>query len=479
MKKTLLTSGAALLCAVLNFLQLPNAVAGTHTWTGAAGGGLWSVGGNWTGKNKPFFCETDLKIVFPTNGTATSTIDIAGLVVNEFLIQRSNSISISGTAGMKVTLQDKPGFTAINLLSGGATFQTSLELVLSNDCLVFVNGEQDCYYDPPYPPDCVYHYGGPLMILSKVTGPGGLSFTGIGESTLGGTVGNGYLGETYVSLTHSLFLNKSSGNAVPASLNIAGGSVTLLDDHQIANTASVLNSGVIWMTNHSEGFGPLTMNLGVIHAEGGQVTLTADLTAYEGSDSDYASVIYGNVSLGTLPPLSRGRSISVLANANLVIRGTVSGGAMTPVIKEGAGTLVLEGASTFDGVMNVSEGTLVAEGSSTPLGSTNGYTQVSPGASLWLRGPWIPPVYFGNGHYSASTNAEPIILRGGTLGGYSDSEARGGVTLTTNSFFDGSVVVNSSISGTGSVWITGDVWFEGNQPNTYTGETIVEGGYLR
>src|SRR5689334_5297113 len=76
---------AALVVAVIHGLHSPGLIAGTHTWTGAGGNSLWSTAANWQGGNKPLFGETDVKIIFPTNGTATSTVDIPNLIVSEIL----------------------------------------------------------------------------------------------------------------------------------------------------------------------------------------------------------------------------------------------------------------------------------------------------------------------------------------------------------------------------------------------------------
>jgi autotransporter-associated beta strand protein len=498
LKRALKTMSAALLCAAINFVGGTDLSAGTHIWTGAAGNGLWSTAGNWQGSNKPLFGETDVRVVFPTNGTSSSTVDIPNLVVNEFLVMRGefNNYSLGGSAGMKITLEARPGFTNVHLASGAITFQSSLELVLSNDCRMLVHGIFECttVYDPwGSHKECTDIKVGELQFLSKITGPGGMFIDGLGVASIGGSSGNTYDGLTRVASNIKLRLNKTSGNAVGGDLSIdslfhkGGGTffeqdyvqrgvVEILDDHQLSNTGSITNRGLILATNRTETIGPLVLINGFITGPGTFFTLNGDVSTLGDTNlilGQEASIYCSTLNLGTISGTRPVRFFNIDEGTELEISASITG---TPNInKEGKGDLIFKGINTFDGNISINNGTLGAIDSEWGLGSTNGITRVNANGTLLLRNGFNAPTIL--------LNREHLYLNGGILTGSGNGyECRAPIVLESDSTMGGyGLLVSANVSGpgglqfsqSGSIFGAG-VKFIGSATNTYTGVTVVE-----
>src|SRR5215469_1517324 len=89
------------LITALSLLFASPAGAATHTWIGPSGG-LWSNSANWSGGSKPTSGEVGGTVV-QFGSTTTSTMDIAGLTVDEIrftgaknTINGSQTLTING-----------------------------------------------------------------------------------------------------------------------------------------------------------------------------------------------------------------------------------------------------------------------------------------------------------------------------------------------------------------------------------------------
>jgi hypothetical protein len=106
--------GASIVVLVaLALVSAAPALAATHTWIGPTNG-VWSSAANWSGGSKPTSGESGGTIVqFGSN--TTSSIDIAGLVVDEIRFTGANN-TINGTTGLTIS-----GSTlVVNIASEGA-----------------------------------------------------------------------------------------------------------------------------------------------------------------------------------------------------------------------------------------------------------------------------------------------------------------------------------------------------------------------
>ncbi|WP_297800712.1 autotransporter-associated beta strand repeat-containing protein [uncultured Brevundimonas sp.] len=176
---------------------------------------------------------------------------------------------------------------------------------------------------------------------------------------------------------------------------------------------------------------------------------------------DYDISTLGARTIGALNGIA-GTSVTLGANTlttdsavDSVYGGTIRGAG--DFIKTGAGTLTLTGTNTYTGRTTVAGGTLA-------LG-LNGSISASSGLSLAPGGQF---------DISASTTEQSVR----SLTGQADTKILlGSNTLTVNAAQSG--IYHGVISGTGSLVKTGAVNLTLAGENTYTGDTVVQEGYLQ
>ncbi|HBO45623.1 MAG TPA: hypothetical protein DD670_17190, partial [Planctomycetaceae bacterium] len=206
-----------------------------------------------------------------------------------------------------------------------------------------------------------------------------------------------------------------------------------------------LGLSAVFLVSLLPGFIAGNANAAAITWEGGVDALwdlttanwTGDATAYSDADDvtfDDTSINASSVSLtGTLQP----GSVLVNAARDYTFAGTGLLGGTTGITKSGTGTLRINNANTFSGVVTVNTGT-VQLGNAAALGSTlggtvvNGGTTLSPGGTLDLFG--------------AKTLDEQITVQGVGVDGK-------GVLINTVS---GTAVVNNLV-------LAGDATFGGSE----------------
>lgn len=199
---------------------------------------------------------------------------------------------------------------------------------------------------------------------------------------------------------------------------------------------------------------------------------------------------------------SNGNDITVNSVGTTTMSGVVSEGA--DVVKEGNGTLVLSGSNTYTGTTTITDGIIQIENSN-GLGNSSGDTVVQDGGTLALAGGISVPVGeqidiagAGEGGIGAISNTSGSNTWAGDVDLTADSTigAQAG-TLTFNSADDidaagfdltfntqsGSTIdverVITDSSGTSDMIVEGEGTTIFNANNTYSGETIVNGGTLQ
>src|SRR5215212_3854939 len=121
--------------------------AGTHTWKGGAGNGLWSSPSNWESSNPPFANESPLHLVFPENTNAAhrlSTNNIPNLAIDSMTFDEHGYV-ISGTGlGTNIALK-QPTFPSIRTVSVSTyildrtnRFDSSLHIELRGKVVFYV-----------------------------------------------------------------------------------------------------------------------------------------------------------------------------------------------------------------------------------------------------------------------------------------------------------------------------------------------------
>ena len=320
--------------------------------------------------------------------------------------------------------------------------------------------------------------GGDLNFLGPISGPGGIDFLN-GVSVLGGLTGNTYTGPTVVR-NGLLEFNKPSGvNAYAGPLVVGGGAggpfeARWLNSYQnVGATLTLYANGLVNLNNQNEDFGSVTFNGGEVDTGNGQFAIYAPLTV---NPSSVTAVINGN--LGLPPGADRVFIVGDgAADPDLQVNAVVFGNPGTYFVKQGAGTMALAGANTFN-APTLLEGGILDVNSGSALGTDAGLI-IFNGATLRLGGGGN----FGGGFEAVGAGV------GGTHGAVevlpnSSFSFAGGVLLdaatTLNVGVSAGLGLDGPISGTGPLTQTGSgsLVLAGGSANTYSGDTVVLGGTL-
>lgn len=140
-----------------------------------------------------------------------------------------------------------------------------------------------------------------------------------------------------------------------------------------------------------------------------------------------------------------------LADKGLEISGPVSNSGF--LLKTGAGTVILSGANTFTGQMEVLEGTVIPRVGQA-FGAAGGPTIFQPGTTLLLESP------------AGVATSEPLEMNGGIL-----TEGAANHTLSGQIFFPQAEVI-IHLAGSGDLTFSGDL----HQPNGGTASAILKLG---
>lgn len=285
--------------------------------------------------------------------------------------------------------------------------------------------------------------GGNLVLSGDISGSTGITtFAGTGTTgviTLSGN--NSYTGYTYHN--SPVILDIASNNALGASSLVVGGQT-------VRATGSRTISNEIILTGASTFEGDLTVN--------------------------------GNLVLGNAA--GSGRSFSVASGGTLTVNGSVTNGnatfnTTTGLTKSGAGTLVLGGTSSFTGPLAISAGTVRLgsnTGVSTPsalslsLGASDAAKFQLNGYNALVQGP-VTSTFSTAGAVAGSSIIENGANTDATLyirGGGSDA-----ASLFAGTIRDGGTGKLSLSKNGASNSITNLIG-----ANTYTGDTVVNGGIL-
>ena len=402
--------------------------ANVFTWTGAAGDGLWSDGGNWSDPtslpNAPTNATSGITLSFPTvTGPAlTMTDDIPGLNVDQLSFTGSGYALSGGTVG------------GIVLDITGAAPTAVLDTVGSNKILatstfsIALAGSTNVEVD-----------AGVDTIAAPISGTGfGITKTGVGTLVVSGastfsgttTVGAGIL---------QLGATDTAGATPLGATGVVVSSGASLDLHGISLTTAL----------------PLTIGGTGLSSAGAVFNSTATAATYPGQLTLAATAsIVANGSI-ILP------NTGTVAGTgfNLTLDGTGTGSSIAGVIgigtgsvtKQGVGTWILSGANTYTGSTTITAGILklgsAGVGTATPLGET-GTTETGGGLDLGGFSLTAPLPITLNGTGLTSTGA---MLNSGAIATYSGVITLGGSSsIVAGTATTGSIVLSSTTAITGS-----------------------------
>ncbi len=454
----------------------------TRVWDGSAdGSGVpftdahWTSPQNWVGDVAPtagddlVFPATALRMTatndFP-GGTAFHSIRISGSnwTLNGNAVSLAAGITTTGASGantvaLPLTLTAPQAFfsgtAGSDLVLSGATID-------NGGFALTVDGPGDAFFS-----------GG------SVVGAGGLVKNGGGQFILGDTAPDGYTGGTTVN-GGALFLDGAAGNSVVGPLTVGGGSTgptkaiaRLALSNQVADSAAVTvnGSGLFDLNGFTDTIGPLTLRAGKVTTGTGLLTLGGNVTTLAAAES---ATILGRLDLGA----GAARTFTVAngtTGTDLNVSATIRGAAGVALVKQGPGTLLLQGCNSYSGPTQVSKGTLAINDPSA-LGNPAAGTTVSAGASLVVEAPANGP--------ALTFAPEPLVLDGGTLhaAGGASLVWRGTVTLASSSTVAAddctALALTGLVTGPGNLTKTGAGEVKLTHANDYTGATLVKGGTL-
>lgn len=348
------------------------------TLGGAAGGTLTSTIGTSTG-------GTLVKQDAGTWTLSASNSYTGGTTVNGGVLKAGNASAFGGSSGGTVTVAsgaavDFNGLTILTNMTingtgvagGGALFNSSASaatlgngnsgttaLTLGSDSSVVGGGA--LFYLNAY----TIAGGGYGLTLGGATGG---SFYAVGGATLNDSIASvtkAGAGTWILNTANTLSgpTTVSAGKLEVGNANAFGtGAVTVASGAAIdLKGTAVVNAGVLTLNGTGTGTGAL-INSGAAASYSGLLQL--------GSDSLIANTSSGTITLGNTGSITgNGFKLTLgSSSGSSSIAGSIDTGSSGSVTKQGAGTWILNGASTYGGGTTVSAGTLKA-GSATAFGT--------------------------------------------------------------------------------------------------------------
>ncbi|WP_371348862.1 autotransporter-associated beta strand repeat-containing protein [Ancylobacter sp. IITR112] len=420
-------------------------VSGQVLLTVAAGGGLYWNGTTVSGSGP----------LVGGNGTWTadsSTLNWTNADGTTHVASDATKAAIfSGTAGT-VTIDASSGAVGAK----GLTFLTS-GYEIGGDTLTLANSSSAPKVD-------VDGTGSLATISSVLAGSDGLEKTGDGTLILSGV--NTYTGDTAISAGTLQIASAGSlgAGSYAGDLSLASGTTfdygssaaqTLSGAISGAGALTVSGSGTLTLSGSNTYSGATSINSGAVVVSGGSaIGDSSAVTVASGA----SLTLNANETIGSLA----GAGTVTLANVSQITAGgddsstTFSGeiAGIGSFEKAGTGTLTLDGASSFTGVVTVSAGTMVLSGGSALAGTTE--LNLSTGATLEL--------------VDGSQSLANVNGAGGTIK-LNDNTLTVGADTATGTFA-------GTITGTGGLTKVGGLNQFLTGTNTFTGPVHVEAGKL-
>jgi autotransporter-associated beta strand protein len=419
----------------------PFTIAGTSTINNSSAGSITLSTDNPQTWNADFtFIGT--KALSLGNGPVT-------LGGNRTLTVAASMLTVGGAIGGTNSLTKAGAGTlslgGANTYSGTTTVAAGTLLLQNQYALqnsIFVGGSGTLTFDSGV--------SGHAFTIGGLFGSSGLDLRDTAANPISLSVGNNNTGTIYTgvlsgsgSLTKigTGLLELLSANTFTGGFTLAGGQVDVIN-------ASSLGSGIFTVAGN-----------GAIDC----ATYMSSTTSPQGEawNSSFTFVGSTNLNLGT-GAVTLGTNVTLTVGTNTLTVGGAVGG-QYGLTKDGAGTLVLNGANTYSGATTILAGALqVAASDSLPSYDANGSVSVASGATLIAN-------YGGPKDWNSS---EIDLLRNtasfasGSFLGFDTTNASNGAAYASN--IDGNIGVSKY--GTNALTLSGN--------NTFTGGTVLNAGQL-
>jgi autotransporter-associated beta strand protein len=375
------------IAALLVFAAAAHTKAATYTWDGDPltagaqdGGGVWNpTNTNWISAGSNTIWNNANDAVFGASVDGSYAVSVALNPTAVSLAFNNSGYTLSATGAQTITVTNSSNTTngAINLVAGktatigsGVTVTTAIlnqnsaiagagTLIIENGGTVKNGGTANTNVLNINSTTVEVRTGGSLLTAPVAAGNGNAIFVngnlnvvggtvsavgtlGIGQSAAAGTTAGTLTitnGTVAATSTNGVRFGAASGTTPGGTLNLNGGTLT----------AAIIFKGAVGTTN-----AVVNLNGGTLQASAASATFFQGLTR--------ANVRNGGAIIDT-----NGRNITIgqaLEHSNIAGDNATDGG----LIKRGAGTLILNGANTYNGGTTVNTGTLQFNAGAFPLG---------------------------------------------------------------------------------------------------------------
>ena len=367
------------------------------------------------------------------SSTATnSTLNIgnAGALGNGTLNLKATSMTLDNSKGSALTLTTNNVQVWGNGGSAAIIFTGSNDLNLGTGSVTFGGAFASSHEDITVNNTNTLTVGG---TISAVGGSSNayISKSGAGTLVLSGNISIASSTAKFVSLSAGTLTLSGDNSATAGGVTVTAGNGATLN----INNAKALGLGTLAL---SAGVGNST-TIDNKSSGGSLFTTVATTNALTFGTTNVIFTGTNDLNLGTgAATLATNTTLNTTAST-LTIGGAIGGGAFN-IIKSGAGSLVLSGASTYNGSTTVSAGRLVAGTDS--LASTNGAFGNAAGNIVLGDGSTAAgdaPSLLINGAYTVGRN---ILVGSNAASTY--TATIGGSNTTGTSTYNGSITLNAT-----------------------------------
>jgi autotransporter-associated beta strand protein len=482
----------SLLCGLLMIADLNSRAAnGIDTWNSAGTTANWGgtgASGNWGGANTPPI--TGDSLVFDVDNSVGA--GLGDVLTDNLTVGGSNAwtfTSITFTA-------NAPGYTIVPGTAAGQGPGTGFTLGTATSATVISqNSGNSIIIKDPITLGAANQMialtgGGNLTLSGLISGTGGgITLSGTATLTLTNAAAENYTGATVVNggtltlfgpntgssgiyKSSSLTINNGGTFQVGIDNGFAGSTATLGSLPVIINAGGILTS----LGSADNGAGTSTHIRGLLTLNGGTLATggTGNQPAFGSWDLDDGVVVGPGTAttsiisaINVIPDQAGGTVFNVGvsgASPDLDVQGTLIRGtsqADTGIIKQGGGTMQLDGINTYTGPTTISAGTLTINSSSLLGGATGAYAGLITNNGTINYNNSAAQTFSGaiTGSGAINVNAGTLILGGAnTYSGVTTVASGANLTVVSGGVSKSPITMSSGTTFTENIVTVGGQW---------------------